>query len=193
MFNSLSIIVIEHSTTGTIMNKNLVITALGNDKPGIVNELSKAILDHGGNITESRMMVLGGEFAIMLLITGNQENIEKVNAAIESIGKSLELTLIAKETQPQEKPIKRLPYQVTVVSMDHPGIVHNISDFLLSHNLNIEEIETTTYPAAHTGTPMFSLEMTISIPADSSVRSLRDEFITFCDDLNLDANLESRR
>ena len=175
------------------MNKNLVITALGNDKPGIVNELSKAILDHGGNITESRMMVLGGEFAIMLLITGNQENIDKVNAAIESIGKSLELTLIAKETQPQEKPIKRLPYQVTVVSMDHPGIVHNISDFLLSHNLNIEEIETTTYPAAHTGTPMFSLEMTISIPADSSVRSLRDEFITFCDDLNLDANLESRR
>ena len=193
MFNSLSIIVIEHSTTGTIMNKNLVITALGNDKPGIVNELSKAVLDYGGNITESRMMVLGGEFAIMLLITGNQENIDKVNAAIESIGKSLELTLIAKETQPQEKPIKRLPYQVTVVSMDHPGIVHNISDFLLSHNLNIEEIETTTYPAAHTGTPMFSLEMTISIPADSSVRSLRDEFITFCDDLNLDANLESKR
>jgi len=193
MFNSLSIIVIEYSTTGTIMNKNLVITALGNDKPGIVNELSKAVLDYGGNITESRMMVLGGEFAIMLLITGNQENIDKVNAAIESIGKSLKLTLIAKETQPQEKPIKRLPYQVTVVSMDHPGIVHNISDFLLSHNLNIEEIETTTYPAAHTGTPMFSLEMTISIPADSSVRSLRDEFITFCDDLNLDANLESKR
>lgn len=175
------------------MNKNLVITALGNDKPGIVNELSKAILDHGGNITESRMMVLGGEFAIMLLITGNQENIDNVNAAIDSIGKALKLTLIAKETQPQEKSIKRLPYQVTVVSMDHPGIVHNISDFLLSHNLNIEEIETTTYPAAHTGTPMFSLKMTISIPADSSVRSLRDEFITFCDDLNLDASLDNKR
>ena len=36
------------------MNKNLVISALGNDKPGIVNELSKAILEHGGNINESR-------------------------------------------------------------------------------------------------------------------------------------------
>lgn len=175
------------------MNKNLVITALGNDKPGIVNELSKAILDHGGNITESRMMVLSGEFAIMLLVTGNQDNISKLNSKLNEIGKSLGLTLIAKETQPQDTNKKSLPYQLTVVSMDHPGIVHDISDFLSSRNLNIEEIETKTYPAAHTGTPMFSLDMIISIPADSSVRSLRDEFITFCDDLNLDATLESKR
>ena len=175
------------------MNKNLVITALGNDKPGIVNELSKAILDHGGNITESRMMVLGGEFAMMLLITGNQDCITNINSKLETMGETLGLTLIAKETQPQESKQKRLPYQVNVVSMDHPGIVHNISDFLSSHNLNIEEIETKTYPAAHTGTPMFSLEMIISIPAESSVKKLRDEFIIFCDDLNLDASLESKR
>ena len=59
--------------------------------------------------------------------------------------------------------------------------------------MNVEEIETKTYPAAHTGTAMFSLDMTISVPADSSVRTLRDEFIVFCDDLNLDASLESKR
>lgn len=175
------------------MIKNLVISALGNDKPGIVNELSKAILDQGGNISESRMTVLGGEFAMMLLVTGNQECIDNIISKLEATGEKLNLTLIAKETQAQETEQKRLPYQVSVVSMDHPGIVHNISDFLSSRNLNIEEIETKTYPAAHTGTPMFSLEMTISIPADSSVRSLRDEFIVFCDDLNLDASLESKR
>lgn len=175
------------------MDKNFVISALGNDKPGIVNKLSKSILDHGGNITDSRMMVLGGEFAIMLLVTGSQECINNINSKLESIGKTLDLTLIAKETQPQDSDQKRLPYKVTVVSMDHPGIVHDISDFLSSRNLNIEEIETKTYPAAHTGTTMFSLEMIISVPADSSVRTLRDEFVTFCDDLNLDASLESKR
>jgi len=175
------------------MNKNLVITALGNDKPGIVNELSKAILEHGGNITESRMMVLSGEFAIMLLVTGNQDNIATINAKLNVIGKNLGLTLIAKETQPQDINNKSLPYQVTVVSIDQPGIVYDISDFITSRNLNIEEIETKTYPAAHTGTTMFSLNMTISIPADSSISSLREELITFCDDLNLDATFESRR
>ncbi len=175
------------------MSKNLVISALGNDKPGIVNELSKAILDQGGNITESRMTVLGGEFAMMLLVIGTQECIGNIISKLEATGEKLNLTLIAKETQAQESNQKRLPYQITVVSMDHPGIVHNISDFLSSRNLNIEEIDTNTYPAAHTGTPMFSLNMIISVPADSSIRSLRDEFITFCDDLNLDASLESKR
>jgi len=175
------------------MITNLVISALGNDKPGIVNELSKAILDQGGNISESRMTVLGGEFAMMLLVTGNQECIDNIISKLETTGEKLNLTLIAKETQAQEKGQKRLPYKVTVVSMDHPGIVHNISDFLSSRNLNIEEIETKTYPAAHTGTAMFSLEMTISVPADSSVRTLRNEFILFCDDLNLDASLESKK
>ena len=175
------------------MIKNLVISALGNDKPGLVNQLSKTILDQGGNISESRMMVLGGEFAIMLLVTGNQDCINNINSKLEEIGNTLGLTITANETQPQESKQKRLPYQITVVSMDHPGIVHNITDFLSSRNLNVEEIETKTYPAAHTGTPMFSLEMTISVPADSPVRTLRDEFIVFCDDLNLDASLESKR
>ena len=175
------------------MTKNLVISALGNDKPGIVNELSKAILDQGGNISESKMTVLGGEFAMMLLVTGTQECINNIISKLDNTGKSLNLTLIAKETQATESNHKRLPYQITVVSMDHPGIVHNISDFLSSRDLNIEEIETKTYPAAHTGTPMFSLDMTISIPADSSIRTLRDEFLIFCDDLNLDASLESKR
>ena len=175
------------------MNKSLVISALGNDKPGIVNELSKTILDQGGNISDSRMTVLGGEFAMMLLVTGNQECIDNIISKLEETGENLNLTLIAKETQAQDSSQKRLPYLVNVVSMDNPGIVHNISDFLSSRNLNIEEIETKTYPAAHTGTTMFSLEMAISVPANSSVRTLRDEFITFCDDLNLDASLESKR
>jgi glycine cleavage system transcriptional repressor len=175
------------------MIKSLVISALGNDKPGIVNELSKTILDQGGNITESRMTILGGEFAMMLLVTGNQECIDNIISKLEQTGENLNLTLIAKETQTPESKQKRLPYQITVVSMDNPGIVHNITDFLSSRNLNIEEIETKTYPAAHTGTTMFSLDMSISVPSDNSVRDLREEFIAFCDDLNLDATLESKR
>jgi len=175
------------------MNNNLVISALGKDKPGIVNELSKTILSQGGNISESRMSVLGGEFAMMLLVSGTQECIDNILSRLEETGEKLNLTLIAKETQPQEKNTRQIPYIVSVLSMDHPGIVHHIADFLSNHDLNIEEIETKTYPAAHTGTPMFSLEMTVSIPADSSVRKLRDEFLIFCDDLNLDGSLESMR
>jgi len=71
------------------MIKNLVISALGNDKPGLVNQLSKTILDQGGNISESRMMVLGGEFSIMLLVTGNQDCINNINSKLEEIDKNV--------------------------------------------------------------------------------------------------------
>ena len=49
----------------------LVISALGRDRSGIVDELSKTILDHDCNLADSRMTVLGGEFAILLLIEIN--------------------------------------------------------------------------------------------------------------------------
>ncbi|MCK5262904.1 MAG: glycine cleavage system protein R, partial [Gammaproteobacteria bacterium] len=53
------------------MNQKLVITALGADRPGIVDELSNTLLTHQLNIEDSRMSVLGGEFAILLLVTGS--------------------------------------------------------------------------------------------------------------------------
>ena len=53
----------------------LVISALGKDRPGIVNQLSNILLDAGCNIVESRMAVLGGEFALMLLINGREETL----------------------------------------------------------------------------------------------------------------------
>ena len=86
-----------------------------------------------------------------------------------------------------------VPYTVDVVAMDHPGIVHEIADFFATRDINIEEMSTWTYPAAHTGAPMFSLNMTVSLPAGVHIGRLRDEFTGFCDNLNLDATIEPTR
>jgi glycine cleavage system transcriptional repressor len=86
-----------------------------------------------------------------------------------------------------------VPYTVDVVAMDHPGIVHDIADFFATRDINIEEMSTWTYPAAHTGAPMFSLSMTVSLPSGVHIGRLRDEFTSFCDNLNLDATIEPTR
>ena len=85
------------------------------------------------------------------------------------------------------------PYQVTVVAMDHPGIVRNVTQFFSGRDINIEELETETYAAAHTGTTMFSLAMTVSLPSNLTIGELREEFLDFCDELNLDAALNPIR
>lgn len=51
--------------------QQLVVTASGPDRPGIVARLSKRVLDCGGNVEESRMARLAGEFSILMLITFN--------------------------------------------------------------------------------------------------------------------------
>jgi glycine cleavage system transcriptional repressor len=105
----------------------------------------------------------------------------------------LELTILARHTEPRTAVQDMVPYTVDVVAMDHPGIVNEIADFFATREINIEELNTWTYPAAHTGAPMFSLSMTVSLPAGVHIGRLRDEFTSFCDNLNLDATIEPTR
>ena len=65
-----------------------------------------------------------------------------------------------------------------------------MADFFSSRMINIEDLVTSGYSAAHTGTPMFSVHMVVSIPADMHIAELREEFMDFCDELNLDAIIE---
>jgi len=168
----------------------LVISALGNDRPGIVDRLSRTILDHECNIADSRMTVLGGEFAILLMVEGNWNTLTKLEDATPAIAKRLDLTLITRRTEERSPAIVLLPYGIDVVAMDHPGIVHNLASFFSSRNINIEDMITSSYAAAHTGTPMFSVHIAVGIPSDVHIATLRDEFMEFCDSLNLDGVLE---
>jgi glycine cleavage system transcriptional repressor len=97
---------------------------------------------------------------------------------------------VARNTELDAGRARRLPYKVEVVSMDHPGIVQQVADFFSNHEGNIEEMNTDTYAAAHTGTPMFALSMIVDLPAETRIAPLREEFFEFCDNLNLDASLE---
>ncbi|MBA1146281.1 glycine cleavage system protein R [Ectothiorhodospiraceae bacterium WFHF3C12] len=171
-------------------NNLLVISALGEDRPGIVNELSRAVSDTGCNIEDSRMTVLGGDFAIILLVSGKWNELAKLESSLPALGKKLALLLNSKRTEAGERTANLLPYSVEVVSIDHPGIVHQLANFFSTRDINIRDMATTTYAAAHTGTPMFSVQMTVDVPAGMHIARLREEFMDFCDRLNLDAIIE---
>lgn len=173
------------------MNNLLVISALGKDRPGIVKEVSEIITGHGGNIMDSRMTVLGGEFALILLISGAQQAINAIQQSLPTQGEQLGLTMIARPTEQRTSSGQSVPCRVEVVALDHPGIVKNVAEFFSSQQINIEQLDTRSYSAAHTGSPMFSITMTISVPAEQALKRLREDFADFCDNLNLDASIET--
>jgi glycine cleavage system transcriptional repressor len=174
-------------------NTFLVITATGEDKVGLVDRLSGRITDSGCNIEESRMAVLGGQFALIMLLSGPWNALSKLEGQMESLGEQLGLSIIHRRTQKRQMMQPTVPYAVEVVAMDHPGIVRNLAAFFSRHGINIEELQTDTYPAPHTGTTMFSVNMTVGVPAIAHIPTLRGNFLDYCDDLNLDATFEPVR
>jgi glycine cleavage system transcriptional repressor len=171
---------------------HLVISALGHDRPGIINDLAKIFVDYQCSIVDSRMTVLGAEFAIIMMVSGTWDSVAKLENALPAITGNLGLTTIIKQTQSRQ-PIQSISYSVNVVALDHPGIVHDIANFFSRRNINIVDLETGTYSAPHTGTKMFNINMSITIPADTHLATLREEFMVFCDDRNLDALIEPIR
>lgn len=171
------------------MTTKLVISALGADRPGIVDEISNIINSHSLSIEDSRMTVLGGEFAILMLVSGEAEAIDALQTQVNEIEQSLQMRLLIKATTEPGNTDNTIPYAVEVAALDHPGIVNNIASFFSARNINIVNVLTESYSAPHTGSPMFALHMTIGIPADTNIAKLRDAFMTVCDELNLDAEL----
>ncbi len=171
----------------------LAITASGEDKIGLVQRFTSRIVEAGCNIEESRMAVLGNQFSILMLISGPWNALSKLEDRLDQVGEELGLTILHKRTRQAERKTPLVPYRVNVVAMDHPGIVHNLADFFARQGINIEELITETYPAPHTGTPMFSVNITVGIPADMHLPTLRGDFFEYCDNLNLDAVMEPAR
>jgi len=173
------------------MNSNLVITALGKDRPGIVTELSEAILEKGCSIAASRMSVLGGEFALILMINGSARAITAMEQARQTLEQQLDLTIISRATTAHQTLHSLVPYQIEVIAIDHPGIVHHVTQFFADKQINIEEMNTDSYSAPLTGTPMFSLTLIVGLTQETAINPLREQFFDFCDDLNLDVTFNT--
>ena len=92
--------------------------------------------------------------------------IAKIEDLLPKLQEMLGLTITCRRTETRAGAGNIIPYAVEVVAMDHPGIVHDITNFVSERNINVEDLYTTVYQAPHTGAPMFSLHMTVAVPGD---------------------------
>jgi glycine cleavage system transcriptional repressor len=172
------------------MSQLIVLSAIGTDRTGVVQDITKVILACGGNIEESRMTTLGAEFAVLMLVSGNWHTLSRLETALDKLTSDDSLTISIRKTGTKASSDNRMPYAVDVVSLDQQGIVFNLADFFASRDIEIADVATRSYAAAHTGSPMFSVQMGVNVPSGVSISQLRDDFMELCDRLNLDAILE---
>ena len=172
------------------MSQLIVISAIGTDRTGVVQDLTKVVLACGGNIEESRMTTLGSEFAMLLLVSGNWHTLSRLQQGLDKLCEDGALTVSVRKTDAKPVEEDRMPYAVDVVALDQQGIVFNLANFFASRDIEIADVATRSYAAAHTGAPMFAVQMAVNVPSSIHVAQLREEFLDLCDRLNLDAILE---
>lgn len=177
----------------TTPREYLLVTASGEDRVGLVQRFTSRIAEAGCNIEDSRMALLGGQFAIIMLVSGRWDALSKLEDKLDQLGQEMDLAVIHKRTKQLERKEPLIPYHIEVVAMDHPGIVHSLAEFFSKQGINIEEVDTDTYAAPHTGTPMFKVDMVVGIPGQVHIPTLRGDFFDYCDSLNLDAIFEPAR
>ncbi|WP_050435369.1 glycine cleavage system protein R [Chondromyces crocatus] len=171
----------------------LVLSCLGPDRPGLVAELTHYVSEHGGNVEDSRMVVLGGEFGVLLLVSGSPEEVSALETSTADIEKQTGLQVIARRTKSPEEHRRAptIPCLVTAEALDHEGIVRAVARALSATGVNIVSLEAMAYEAPVTGSPLFRMEARIDVPAGVSVGKVRKAMDAVAEEENLEIDVRS--
>jgi glycine cleavage system regulatory protein len=164
------------------MQRLLVMTVIGQDRPGLVESVAALVAEHGGNWLESRMSRLGGHFAGILRVEVPGENEAPLVAALKKL-ESRGLTVVVHPDQPKPLPASTRQSVLEIVGQDRPGIVREISHALASFGVNVEELETECVSAAMSGETMFKARARLSLPESCDAAQVRQQLERIAADL----------
>ena len=165
--------------------KSLVFTAIGPDRPGIVDELSSAVAANGGNWLESRMARFCGQFAGIVRIQYDQSQAEALFDALQTIS---DLSVVT--TKPEDQcPLPAETVTLELIGVDHPGIISEISRALAERSVHVEKLHTECISAPMSGDPLFKASAELGLPEELEMEDLKGHLEQIAADLMVDLNL----
>lgn len=172
------------------MSKSLILTIIGNDKPGLVELLSQTVAEHNGNWLESGLSRLSGKFAGILTVTVDSENQQ---ALVEAL-KSLEQFGLNVGIEVGDSDQCSVPHQVLsleLIGHDKPGIIRDISEALSARKINVEHINTELVSGSMSAEELFKAQIELLAPVDTDLDELQDALENIASDLMVDLTLHT--
>lgn len=168
-------------------------SAIGRDRPGIVADLAELIYECDCNLEDSRMTILGSEFAVLLLLSGHGDDLERrLAAGCKRLEWEKRLTVFFRpldEPRPdvQEPPVT--PLECVVTGVDKAGIVARVARTISEQGANIADLASELRPEPNTGTPMYTMRVRIVVPPGRDPRALREALERVAADLRVDLSV----
>jgi glycine cleavage system regulatory protein len=167
----------------------LILTVIGDDRPGLVGELSAAISGQQGNWLESSMSHLAGKFAGIVKVAVPGGKVDALKAALTGL-KGLKVT--AESSVAQKSAVAARLLKLSLVGHDRIGIVREVSQVLARHAVNVEELSTRTEVAPMSSEVLFHADIHLLAGRDLDARALTAELERISNDLMVDINLDEK-
>ena len=170
----------------------LVLTILGDDRPGLVSALSAPVSAHGASWERSEMSRLAGKFAGIVVLSVPRERLDQLVAelaalATQGLHVTIERTDEPADESGEDQRVQRL--NLELLGADRPGIVAEISAALAQAQVSIEELSTDVRDAPMAGGTLFEARAMLSAPADGDTGALRGVLEALADELMVDLRL----
>ena len=169
------------------MKTYLILTIIGEDKPGIVESLAEVIADHSGNWLESSMSQLAGKFAGILRVGVDEDKSEALINSLNSL--SDELRIIIERVFYEQNDAKHHIIELSLLGNDRPGIIKEISKTVTELSVNFEQLNTECTPAPMAGDILFRASASLKVPDGLSIDVLQEALENLADDLIVEVKL----
>ena len=164
----------------------LILTVIGDDRPGLVEELATAVSAHEGNWLEASLAHLSGKFAGIVRVAIAAEKAEALKAALAQLAG---LKVSAEIAHAEKSALVGRRFTLELVGHDRIGIVREVSLVLARHAVNVEELATHTSSAPMSAEILFNAQAELLAAPDFDVRALKADLERISNDLMVDISL----
>lgn len=167
----------------------LVITALGTDRPGIVNTITRHVSSCGCNIEDSRLALLGEEFTFIMLLSGGWSSLMLLESTLPQKGVELELLIVMKRTTQHLRPPMPVTMWVKVEVKDSPHLIERFTNLFNAAGTSLAELTSKTSICEITKEPKLYIEITLHSALKGSHETLEQDFHRLCAELNAQGSI----
>jgi glycine cleavage system transcriptional repressor len=170
------------------MEHYLVLTAVGTDRPDIVNQLTHLISDCDCNIVDSRMALFGAEFTLIMLISGNWNALTRIETTLPFKSHELELMTVVKRTTPHKNQSYPARVKMTMRIRDSAGIIGQFTQFISDQNLELVSLRSDIIDNRADAIPLLEAEFIARMPHSVDPYQIEQAFSELCKQLGTDSH-----
>lgn len=172
----------------------LVITVIGDDRPGLVSSLADVVAEHEGSWGASQLAQLAGKFAGIVTVEVADGRAASLTEAIQGLG-GLDTAVQTATGSAGTEAVGPVDtgeiFHLDLVGHDHPGIVQQVTGVLAEQEVSVELLQTRVVPAPQAGGDLFEARASFRAPEDADVEQLKRALEELAQELQVDVSFDA--